>query len=1010
MSQRSQLDGSQTGLLAGRGLLAAAETLNFSMNDHQGAIMTSRLGMGGSMVGQGGTLASQRGPGSQLGSTVKLVASLGLSPSDLDALAQIPEENISMETLPQILMKIKSQKADAGEWQGPGSISSGGARLSASSLGQASASSDFGRSSLQESSSRSLNFSRGRDRGYSDLPRHEAYSSLDVTPPDTGFLQRRMGSPSYTKAQDFLGALPNMFPHVCSLCDFDVFSMMEWNQHTQGQRHAENRRLLLNLYPDWDPFLSSNRRRVESSNMSPGLLGPPPLSSGTTSAGMLSSWGPSGNSRPGQNLRSRVVVVKYDRKPQNSQMLLSLAKRFGRLREHLILKNKAFLEMDSHEGAMDMVNYYQQNQPSLFGKPLNIYLSQRLMVIEKDGRSSDRTMDREALGQGSQVVFFSKLPREEAKKKELLTIAERFGTVEKHLFLTDQAFIQLGSPEDAEMLVKYYTVNPLTLRGQLVHLNICTKYKTLTVNRRQTSSSDDSRGQRSDGTSTASRATSKTTKGELRPAVQEKEPLKEKDRQTRMESSGGVADLQDQVRLTETAVSLEQGPDHSPEQEVAVETPADLGGVMVQAEEPAEQTEEGKVQPRADPENTETTDGDLFGPEDLDIPENIEDFVTLDEVAVEEDDGQEAELNDVDNSRRGGMRVVSIVGFRRGHNFLNEILALAKPFGEVKRHLVLDLKPQAYVQFETEQEAQAMAKFYGTNVTASVCGRTVRISHSLAYPTIRCGSSKVVYVGQIPISKYSDSSLLKLAEPYGKIRKYFLNRNKRECFIEMETSEEAEKMAEACKADPPRFNSKRLTVYVSRKYRQLKYGHLWQSSEKKEQRNPTTPDDLQEPPAKRLRTQEEDKTETPEGEARGETPEGEARGETPEGGNNTTPEEEEGTDKTKELYHGEVKTEARLTEESQGVFTQDLSSAPGAGAPGMPLGKQEVKTAGVLPPFDPNTPVGVEQVQSGFYCHVCFLFFADEETAKKLHCSSRAHYDYLQKYLEKEARDDETLA
>lgn len=42
-----------------------------------------------------------------------------------------------------------------------------------------------------------------------------------------------------------------------------------------------------------------------------------------------------------------------------------------------------------------------------------------------------------------------------------------------------QAFIQLGSPGDAEMLVKYYSMNPLTIRGHRVRLNICTKYKTL---------------------------------------------------------------------------------------------------------------------------------------------------------------------------------------------------------------------------------------------------------------------------------------------------------------------------------------------------------------------------------------------------------------------------------------------------------------------------------------------------------------------------------------------------
>lgn len=60
---------------------------------------------------------------------------------------------------------------------------------------------------------------------------------------------------------------------------------------------------------------------------------------------------------------------------------------------------------------------------------------------QKDERSSDRMMERpvrEVQGHGSQVVFFSNLPREEEKKRELLTIARRFGFVEKHLFLTDQ--------------------------------------------------------------------------------------------------------------------------------------------------------------------------------------------------------------------------------------------------------------------------------------------------------------------------------------------------------------------------------------------------------------------------------------------------------------------------------------------------------------------------------------------------------------------------------------------
>lgn len=42
----------------------------------------------------------------------------------------------------------------------------------------------------------------------------------------------------------------------------------------------------------------------------------------------------------------------------------------------------------------------------------------------------------------------------------------------------------------------------------------------------------------------------------------------------------------------------------------------------------------------------------------------------------------------------------------------------------------------------------------------------------------------------------------------------------------MMDAEDAEKMAEHCKANPLKLNGKRLTVYVSRKYRQLKHGSV----------------------------------------------------------------------------------------------------------------------------------------------------------------------------------------
>lgn len=262
MSQKSQSDGSQKHFAVGRGLLAAAETLNFSMNEQRSSRqmggMASGVGVGGSggVEGQDNSAQmSRRGSGNNLGSTMKLFASLGLSPSDLDALAEIPEEDISVETLPHILMQLKSRKGDTGERRVASSMSSDTAyrggrdswddvhvgRIGGSSLGQGSAraqtSADFGYSSLQDvSSSRgygmNYNSSSGgggsRDRPYSELSHRDSYGGLGMGPSssDSVFMQRRMGSPSNGKVQDFLGVMPPMFPHVCSLCDFDVHSTM----------------------------------------------------------------------------------------------------------------------------------------------------------------------------------------------------------------------------------------------------------------------------------------------------------------------------------------------------------------------------------------------------------------------------------------------------------------------------------------------------------------------------------------------------------------------------------------------------------------------------------------------------------------------------------------------------------------------------------------------------------------------------------------------------------------
>lgn len=252
MSQKSQSD--QKHFAVGRGLLAAAETLNFSLGEQQQQQQrASGWSFGGVSSGVGGVAGGGGGGGGHpLGSTMKLFASLGLSPSDLDALAQIPEEDISVETLPRILNQLKSRKEEHRGGGGGGSGGGAGGGGGDSWMGASSSSGPLGSGRLLHSSSSSSDFGftsvqevaplrgfygggggGGRERAFSsDVSRHDSYGGLGLAPPPhassstSSSSSYRVGSPSNGKVQDFLGVTPAMFPHVCSLCDFDVHSVL----------------------------------------------------------------------------------------------------------------------------------------------------------------------------------------------------------------------------------------------------------------------------------------------------------------------------------------------------------------------------------------------------------------------------------------------------------------------------------------------------------------------------------------------------------------------------------------------------------------------------------------------------------------------------------------------------------------------------------------------------------------------------------------------------------------
>ncbi|XP_028816687.1 matrin-3-like isoform X2 [Denticeps clupeoides] len=1067
MSENISGDSAEKGFAVGHGLLAAAETLNSSMGE-----ASSSPPMSGMAGGPGGGQADHeaqipRPVGSHLTNTLKLFASLGLSPSDLDVLAKMPPEKVSVESLPDLLMQLKNRKVEAnrhmpsdpadgpyhGNMDNWGDVHGGKLNTSMSQTSSRGSRHDFGYRSVQDPS-RSYSPTDYDDRGsglnrgrwFSDLDR-DTYHGLDVgrsSSADSMFMQRRMGSPSQGKVQDYFGVIPRMFPHVCSLCDFDVHSAMEWTQHTNGLRHSENRRRLLQMYTDWSPQMSSIRSTelhcLGSENRLGGLLGHSPQDMGMQRGGMSSSWGSSPGfsrrsqpfSRPGK-FRSRVVVLKYERKPLSSNGLWALAKPFGTVCESLVLKKKAFLEMSSHEEAQAMADYYQRKTARVHGKEVHVYLSQDLLVIEKEPLKDNR---RAAKDGPSQVVFLSNLPRDADISKDLLAAAEKFGIVEKHLFFKKEAFVQMQSPEDAEMLVKYYTLNPLTINSRTIRLNICTKYKTLVVNPLRSGADASGRDSRSSKTDSRRHRSSSATGPIEKPEVPSEDDVESGDVVVGVvESDENEEDVKEEEMAPSADVEQPEPEDRTAkdgcDETVAEKEGGGGGGGEARDDYPKAKEGGDDAEKMVQPDLSESTEaakyeetehapqaeGDECPEEAADKQsvqsgepgpsENLDEFVTLDELEQEEvsdqpDSGDGAQVKG--SEKTVGMRVVRIIGYKRGPGYLDQMMSLAKPFGTVVRHLILYVRPEAFLELSSEEEAKAMVSFYNRNVIPSICGKPVKIYHSQTYATIQVRlyphptlsltkdcelkvvflppqSRKVLYVSRYP-EHASDADILKIAAPFGEVKRYLMNRSRNECFIEMERGDDAREMAEAYNANPPKLHGKQLTVYVAAKYKELRHGI-----------RPPTPEPEEQRAAKRDRAEMD---------------------------GSTMMDEDPLPKKTKEESSAEQQEVVEAAQDKPAEIQQikcdetEIISAAAAAAEKPAESKDSASNQDAvkpettsLGPYEADVSVGTEFVKIGYFCKLCFLFYSNEHSAKVLHCRGKAHYENLKKYLDqKKTKED----
>ncbi|XP_004697076.1 matrin-3 [Echinops telfairi] len=467
-----------------------------------------------------------------------ILASFGLSARDLDELSRYPEDKITPENLPQILLQLKRRRTE----EGP-TLSYGRDGRSATREPPYRVPRDdweekrhFRRDSFDDRGP-SLNpvldydhGSRSQESGYYDRMDYEddrlrdrercrddsffgetshnyhkfdsEYERMGRGPgplQERSLFEKKRGAPPSSNIEDFHGLLPKGYPHLCSICDLPVHSNKEWSQHINGASHSRRCQLLLEIYPEWNPDNDTGHTMgdpfmlQQSTNPAPGILGPPPPSfhlggpavgpRGNLGAGNGNLQGPR-HMQKGRVETSRVVhIMDFQRGKNLRYQLLQLVEPFGVISNHLILNkiNEAFIEMSTTEDAQAAVDYYTTTPALVFGKPVRVHLSQKYKRIKKPEGKPDQKFDqKQELGR---VIHLSNLPHSGYSDSAVLKLAEPYGKIKNYILMRmkSQAFIEMETREDAMAMVDQCLKKALWFQGRCVKVDLSEKYKKLVL-------------------------------------------------------------------------------------------------------------------------------------------------------------------------------------------------------------------------------------------------------------------------------------------------------------------------------------------------------------------------------------------------------------------------------------------------------------------------------------------------------------------------------------------------
>ncbi|XP_036436521.1 uncharacterized protein zgc:152816 [Colossoma macropomum] len=927
-----------------------------------------------------------------------LYAALGLSPEDVEALAKIPENEISVETLPYLIMQLKAKRAE----KQPSSTAPDAAAAATTTTATTDADctdkaqtapkqpEEEPRRANQEppekskekrGSPPSSSLSR-RSEGHASNHDHEHhgkgdnYRRTERSGPAGRRDSRHRKSSRERQTGDSLEMEldddPAVFPHA-------------WSGHLRGVRHMDARREFMRFsspYSEDDSY--SSRRSSRSSLPSKRSY------SSERCTGDLSS--PSDRHFPHYMPFTRVVVAKFPMGCVAVADMLALGKPFGTIVKHLIFPFKGFLEFSSHGEAKNMVNHYQTKPAFIKGQRISLCLSPTVEVIHPPEVYEPGAKRLKPSSQS--VVCFSRLPSGKETEDEVLEIAGMFGGVRQSKFTEDKALIEMVDWRDADIMVKYYHTNPLRIQDKSIKVSLSSlsslrdsSPEHSSSKKSESSKSHSSSSSRQKNESTSSKSTSQSSsKDKEKSKSSSKEPSTAEPKQEKEKEKEGEEGEQDKEKEKEKREGEEvEKTEEQVENEDSAQLKDDPGPVDAEAAEGADTTTEEVEQKEVggeetDPkeekqgeeerapaereeskrdkgseEDTEEQD-DL---EDMDFPENMDDFVTLDELDSTAG-GDSLETSESQDSRVVVVRPIRKEFREARKKAVREALyKMATQFGKVVNFAISYYRHEALIELETVEKAQEMVSFYKNSKKSKLVGRPVSVSICLAFNRIEGPSGRSLFISMLPPFKYSDMSLLRLAQPFGKITAYCSNRMYGTCYIQMETKEGAEKMIHKYSHRPLKFYGSVLKITMCRKGDSL---------------IPWTPADKFERWC-------------------------ETRG-------------------IKPARDGEERRENGQTSKSSTREDRQspLSSCEGVGGDPVREGgdsEEEEKAQSPLGPYQPDNPVGVDYVvpRSGFFCKLCNIFYTDEKRAKTDHCSSLEHYNMLKRKrgeVEEEQTDGQT--